>query len=175
MELIKAIELISPAVDRFGQISTWADLGSGTGLFTTALAELLPKDSTIYAVDKNGSALRKLKPFLNVNLRKLEADFIKDVLPLSGLDGILMANALHFVAKKNAFISTARQWMNDEGCFILIEYDTDTPNPWVPYPVSFASATKLFEHSGYRKIKKLGTQPSLYQRAGIYAALIERR
>lgn len=174
MELTKAIELISPAVDRFRQISSWADLGSGKGLFTTALAELLPRNSTVYAVDKNAGALHKLKPFPHVNLRKMEADFVKDMLPLSGLDGILMANALHFVADKNAFISTARQWLNEEGCFILIEYDTDNPNPWVPYPVSFASAIKLFEHSGYKTIKKLGTQPSLYQRAGIYAALIER-
>lgn len=174
MELTKAIELISPAVNRFKQISSWVDLGSGTGLFTTALAHLLPQGSTVYAVDKNGNALHKLKPFPHVNLRKLEADFMKDVLPLSGLDGILIANALHFVADKNAFISSARQWMNEKGCFILIEYDTDTPNPWVPYPVSFASATKLFEHSGYKTIKKLGTQPSLYQRAGIYAALVER-
>jgi len=174
MELTKAIELIRPAAYRFTQISSWADLGSGTGLFTTAMAEVLPPGSTVYAVDKNRNALYDLKPFPRVNLRKLEADFVKDVLPLSGLDGILMANALHFVADRTAFISTARQWLNDEGCFILIEYDTDTPNPWVPYPVSFASATKLFEHSGYKTIKKLGTQPSLYQRAGIYAALLER-
>lgn len=174
MELIKAIELIRPAVDRFTQISSWADVGSGRGLFTMALAELLPHGSNIYAIDKNGQALNNLKPFLHVNLRKLEADFMKDVLPLSGLDGILMANALHFVADKTAFISTARRWLNDEGCFILIEYDTDSPNPWVPYPLSFVSATRLFEHSGYKNIKKLGTQTSLYQQAGIYAALVER-
>ena len=36
----------------------WADLGSGTGAFTLALAELLEQDGTIYSVDKDGGALR---------------------------------------------------------------------------------------------------------------------
>lgn len=174
MELSKAIELIKPAAYRLSGTSSWADLGCGTGLFTKALAQLLQEGSSVYAIDKNRSALNKLKPFGGVSLYKIEADFTHDVLPLSGLNGILMANALHFVADKTAFIRQAQQWLKHEGCFLLIEYDTNTANPWVPFPINFSLASWVFEQSGYATIKKIGVQPSLFNRADIYAALIER-
>lgn len=172
MELAKAIELISPAAYRFTEKSSWADLGSGTGLFTRALAQLLQKGSTVYAVDTSLSALNNMKPLPHINLQKLEADFIRETLPLSALDGILMANAFHFVRDKTAFIYKAQRWLKSSGCFLLVEYDTDTPNSWLPFPVSFSSATKLFQQSGFGIISKLGMQPSVYYQAGMYAALI---
>ena len=38
----------------------WADLGSGAGAFTLALAELVGPGAEIYAVDKDRGALRQL-------------------------------------------------------------------------------------------------------------------
>ncbi len=38
---------------------TWADLGCGSGIFTYALASLLKKGSTIYAIDRDIASFKK--------------------------------------------------------------------------------------------------------------------
>ncbi len=42
----------------FGGGRTWADLGSGEGAFTLALADLLGPNGSIHAVDRDGHALQ---------------------------------------------------------------------------------------------------------------------
>jgi hypothetical protein len=61
---------------------------------------------------------------------------------------------------------------NGAGVFILIEYDTDKGNQWVPFPFSFARVRSLFGDAGFSKIEKIGERQSLYRRDSIYAALI---
>jgi hypothetical protein len=58
---------------------------------------------------------------------------------------------------------------------LLVEYDMDTANPWVPYPVSFTSLMQLFQELGYTTIQHLGELPSRYNRANIYAARVVER
>jgi trans-aconitate methyltransferase len=96
MELTAAIELIRNA--SFAQTkSTWADLGSGSGLFTYALASLLPDGSMIYAIDKSRVVLNQYPKPAQTIIQPLQADFITQDLPLPILDGILMANSFHYV------------------------------------------------------------------------------
>src|SRR4051812_18975191 len=95
------INLIKNALPR--ENGTWADLGSGDGAFTLALADLLPA-SEIYSIDKNSLRLENQKlefvhRFPNANIHFISADFNKPLkLPL--LDGILMANSLHYVKEQ---------------------------------------------------------------------------
>src|SRR5688572_11426004 len=94
------VNLIKPAnLDK--NPASWADLGAGSGAFTFALRELIGSSAHIYAVDKDLSSLNELKKeyekrFENSdNLNIIVGDFSKPLtLPL--LDGILMANSLHF-------------------------------------------------------------------------------
>ena len=164
MKINEAIALIAdaaPLLPRLGQSQHWADLGCGTGLFTEALARILPAGSLVYGVDTHPDlpALPQLHP--------ITADFEKDALPLKDLDGILMANSLHYVQNKPALINRLRKHMRSDAPFIFVEYDTDTPVArWVPYPVSFQSLTKLFPSA-----QKLGQHPSVYGRANMYSAL----
>jgi hypothetical protein len=62
--------------------------------------------------------------------------------------------------------------MKAPGRFLIVEYDTDLANPWVPYPVSVVSLERMFASVGYSAIQMLGTRRSIYQRARIYAALV---
>ncbi len=52
LDLNDAVDLIKPAFARTRHAQTWADLGAGSGMFTRALASMLPKGSVIHAVDK---------------------------------------------------------------------------------------------------------------------------
>jgi len=175
MELQHAIELIRSNHLITDTATAWADLGSGTGLFTQALAHFLTPGSVIHAVDVSRSALSKMEPPpAGIVMEKLQSDFVRDILPFHGLEGILMANALHFVRDQIGFLKKAETWLQPNGCFLLVEYDTDRPNPWVPYPLSFSTLKLLFEQLDYKAIEKLGERPSLYNRAPLYAALVKK-
>ena len=173
MDLDKATELIKPAFTDIGVKTYWADLGCGSGLFTSALAQLLHEGSFIYGVDSSKHSLERLQPFTSVGLKKIVADFTRDDLAISELDGILMANSLHFVKDKISFIQKTQQWLKKDGLILLVEYDMDKSNTWVPYPLSFDSSKRLFSQLGFA-INKIGEHASVYNRAGMYAAVIRR-
>src|SRR5471030_2949603 len=89
------VRLIRDGVLGGGQ--TWADLGSGQGAFTLALADLLGPTGSIYSVDRDKHALevqlRALRDsFPGVAVTPLVADFSQP-LELPPLDGIVMANS----------------------------------------------------------------------------------
>jgi ubiquinone/menaquinone biosynthesis C-methylase UbiE len=170
MELSKAIDLIRPGIKHLHD-AIWADLGCGDGLFTKALADVIGKGSTIYAIDSNTRVFEKMRAIPHTRLKKIVANFERDELSLTGLDGILMANSLHFVKDKVSFIEKAKSWLGRTGYFLIVEYNTNIPNRWVPYPISFESAVKLFSGLGCN-VEKTGEQDSVYNRAGMYGARI---
>jgi SAM-dependent methyltransferase len=170
MQLAQAVELIKHPVDP--KHNMWADIGCGDGLFTNALSELLVKDSLIYAVDKNRRALSKVSVKDGIQLKLVELNFIEDKLPLENLSGILMANAFHYVKNKEEFIQKCIDCLGDDGYFVLVEYDRDISNSWVPYPVRFTSLEKLFSTFNYT-VRKLHQVPSRFSGL-MYSALVEK-
>lgn len=144
----------------------WADLGAGHGAFTLALADLLAPDATIYAVDKDRGALAQLERsvrarFPDISLHTLVADFTT-ALALPLLDGLVMANALHFVprAQQEAVVRRLQRYLQPQGRLLLIEYNTDHGNHWVPYPLSFPTWAALAQRAGLGRTELLATQPS---------------
>jgi ubiquinone/menaquinone biosynthesis C-methylase UbiE len=153
--------------------TTWADLGCGDGTFTRALAECLAAGSTIHAIDRDTRALRRIPAERHdVRIETHHGDFTALPWPFADLDGILMANALHFIRSQAAFIRQCAGHMKRQPRFIVVEYDTDEANPWVPYPVSRARLGRLFRSAGYASVTLLGSRPSVYQRVPLYAALM---
>ncbi|MBP6697787.1 MAG: class I SAM-dependent methyltransferase [Flavobacteriales bacterium] len=153
----------------------WADLGCGTGTFTRALADLLPPGSSIAAMDRDASALEQV-PEMHGTTRstKHTGDFATGPLPETELDGILLANALHFVHDQAEFIRRATTYLKPTGAFLLVEYDTDSPNPWVPHPLSFATLERLFTACGFASVTRLAERPSAFGRARLYSVWAER-
>jgi len=156
------------------EAATWADLGCGTGVFTKALASLLQPGSTIYAIDRQTTIRDTGLQTNGVAITPLQLDFVADNIGVGLLDGILMANSLHFAADKPALLEKLAGLLRNDGCFIIAEYDTDMANPWVPYPVSFRSLRPLFKNAGFTCFEKLHEHPSVYGRANIYTVLIRR-
>lgn len=174
MELKDAIQLITHNYFSTKNKKIWADLGCGSGTFTLALASILEADSTIYAIDTQASALAEIPNlYQTVNINKLILDFIKADLPIHQLDGVLMANSLHYVKDKEAFLTKLKSNLKPDASLVVIEYDSNAANPWVPYPIDFSSLNALFLKLGYTKIKKLNSRRSVYGNRQMYAALIE--
>ena len=166
------VRLLRDGVEGGGQ--TWADLGSGEGAFTLALADLLGPSGSIYTVDRDKRALetqrRALRDtFPNVSVTPLIADFSRS-LELPPLDGIVMANSLHFERDKLAVLGLVRGYLGPGGRLVLVEYDADHGNPWVPYPFSFTTWTTLAAEAGFHDTRRLASVPSRFL-GSIYSAL----
>ena len=122
--------------------------------------------SLIYAIDKHTTT------FNNKDIKFLQLDFMKDSLPNIAVDGILMANSLHYVKDKLQFLIQIQSYLKTNGVFLLVEYDIETSNQWVPYPMSFLSARALSRQAGFESITKINDRPSIFSGRRIYAALL---
>jgi SAM-dependent methyltransferase len=125
-----AADLLRPAVAATPG-AHWADLGAGTGTFTRALAALLGPDAHLYAVDADERALRSIRAWAEGTpdtpaVRILPGDFTRR-LPLPPLDGIVMANALHFVRDQPAAVALAASYLRPGGR--LVAQSTRTAPP----------------------------------------------
>ncbi|HET7001727.1 MAG TPA: hypothetical protein VFI33_10470, partial [Puia sp.] len=98
----------------------------------------------------------------------------KEDVDLRNLDGILMANAFHFVKDKKTFIEKIIPFFREDPIFLIVEYDTDLPNPWVPYPLRFTTLIKIFTDLGFSAVKKINEKKSLYRSGRIYSVIITR-
>lgn len=151
----------------------WADLGSGWGAFTLALADLLGPNATIYSVDKDRGALREQEQamrarFPATTVHYLAADFTRR-LDLPPLDGVVMANSLHFQRDKLAVLRLVQGYLRSAGRLLLVEYNADRGNPWVPYPLSYPAWETLATRAGFAQTRLLATTPSSFLRE-IYSA-----
>jgi len=154
---------------------TWADLGAGSGAFTTALARLLGPTATIYAVDVDARALREAgarmaDAFPPVLFTAITADFTASLdLPL--LDGICMANSLHFHRDHCGILRHVTRLLKPSGRLLLVEYDIDRPSPWVPYPLHSTRLAETARCAGLAPPQILGTRPSRWH-GRVYSALL---
>ncbi|PSL44198.1 methyltransferase family protein [Chitinophaga niastensis] len=174
MNLNDAIALIEHSSLTRPQETVWADLGCGSGLFTFALANLLQPGSTIYALDKNNIVLSEQSNPHHITIHQQQTDFEKSEIDFVNLDGVLMANSLHYVANKKQLINKLSSCIKDNGIFLIVEYETTKANPWVPYPIKFDLLRELFQSAGFASVIKLGEKPSVYGAEKMYAALIKR-
>ena len=164
MNHIDHVNLLQGGVPSPGGI--WADFGSGTGAFTLALADLIGPAGVIYSIDRDAGALQEQAramharfPAQTVHYRP--GDFLR-ALDLPPLDGIIMANALHFHRDKETVGRRARGYLKPGGRFILVEYNVDRGNPWVPFPLSFETWEVLARRIGFTETRLIARKPSRF-------------
>jgi SAM-dependent methyltransferase len=194
------VNLLRPA--NLAPGGTWADLGAGSGAFTLALHELFGMETVIYAVDRDRLRLGELERAWSsrfgesASLHLLSADFTRRLnIPL--LDGVLMANSLHFFPDadkrgrtrsltsvsprsprssashsqgKLSILQHIGAFLKPGGTLLLVEYNVDSGNLWVPYPLSFETYRRLAPRAGFSEPRLLATHPSSFLR-GFYSAL----
>jgi ubiquinone/menaquinone biosynthesis C-methylase UbiE len=154
--------------------SVWADLGSGEGAFTLALRDLVGPEGVIYSVDKNIGSLHLQQSafeeqFPVSTITYLDKDFTHE-LQLPQLDGLIMANSLHYIKNKIPLLQNILSFLKPHGKFILVEYNVDSGNIWVPHPISFESFVKLAKELPLSEPQLLHTIPSGFLKE-IYSAI----
>ncbi len=167
------VSLLRPGVPALSS-GPWADLGSGAGAFTLALRDLIGPETEIFSVEKDESRLDQqqrnfLVRFPESNIHFIHADFTQP-LDLPPLDGIVVANAIHFYRDKERLLRQFRTFLKPEGRLIVVEYNADRGNTWVPYPLSFDTLRHVTANAGFSEAQLLATVPSSFLRQ-IYSAL----
>jgi SAM-dependent methyltransferase len=170
MHITEATNLIrSDKILRVGA-QTWCDLGSGTGTFTLALARLLAPGSIIHAIDQNEGALAQIPDHhQEVTIRKQVMKLDDTNLSLPSIDGVLMANFLHYIEDPGALLRKLRSLSSR---LLIVEYEGREANQWVPYPLNFCALRELVLEQGFGGIVKVRTRPSRFG-GQMYSAFAE--
>ncbi len=166
------VNLIHAAIPKSGGV--WADFGAGGGAFTLALADCIGGSGTIYAIDQDSSALRQNQQSLKTQFPKIEshyltADFTKPV-NLPPLDGLVAANTIHFHRHKEPILRQMMSYLKPGGRFIVVEYNIDRGNQWVPYPFTYSGWEALAASVGLTNTRQLAMRPSRFLQE-IYSAV----
>ena len=170
------VALIRTGVEGAGP--RWLELGAGEGAFTLALADVLGPAARIVALDRDRRALEQMRTrigarFPEASVETMVVDFTRG-LPDGPFDGVLAANSLHFVANPEPVLAAIRAALSPVGRFVLVEYDADHGNPWVPHPISFARWTRIAPAAGFATPRLIHRVPSRFLNA-IYGAAADRR
>ena len=156
-----------------GAGARWLELGAGDGTFTLALADVLGPSASIVALDRDRQALERLggrlaDRFPRAAVDTLAGDFTAG-LPAGPFDGVLAANSLHYVRDPRPVLAAIRSILVPGGRLVLVEYDADRGNQWVPFPISFARWRTLAPAAGFAPPVRLHRVPSRFLEA-IYGA-----
>ena len=90
-------------------------------------------------------------------------------LPIGPFDGVLAANSLHFVDRVVPVLTAIHAALRPGGTLVVVEYDADHGNPWVPHPISFARLGAHLRGAGFAEPELLHRVPSRFLGA-IYGA-----
>ena len=129
-------------------------------------------------VDRDRRALERgaaetARLFPGVAIVPHPADFTAS-LALPPLDGLVMANSLHFIrdGDKEALLRRLRSHLKPGGRFLLVEYNVDRGNMWVPHPLSYDTWRELAARAGFAQVSLLARVPSRFL-GEIYSALAQ--
>ena len=73
-----------------------------------------------------------------------------------------MANSLHFFRDKEKVLRYVGSFLKPNGVLLLVEYNVDRGNPWVPHPLSFETFRKLASRVGFSEPRLLAKHPSSF-------------
>lgn len=106
---------------------TFADIGAGTGIFTTAAAEIT--HAPIYAIDPSAN-MREILSSKKSAVALDQVEILSDVsaLPEKSVDLALLCTVLHEIDNQEAFLQTIAERLKPEGRLAIIEFHkSDSP------------------------------------------------
>lgn len=169
MEHEEAIALIRPGVPRPG--GSWADLGAGSGTFSRALAALLGPEGRVVAVDRRSRPIPPVAGGAPIVTRRAD---LTEPLGLEPLDGVVIANALHFVRRQERALRRVAAQLAPGGTLLLVEYDVTRSAPWTPFPLPLERFERLAVAAGLHDPREIGRRRSRYGPRDLYAARADR-
>ena len=142
-ELLKDIAGLRPGM-------TCVDIGSGTGVFSSRMAEIVGPAGVVYAVDNSEEMLNNLRSMNSpANLKLVKADATGTGLEGGCADICLMAFILHEVASPEGILAEAYRLLKPGGIAVVVEWKMEAnhgPPPRIR--ISTEKAKLLFRQVG---------------------------
>ena len=82
----------------------------------------------------------------------------------------MATNAIHYVRDQVGLLQQWRGYLKRKGRLVVVEYDAEVGNRWVPHPMSFAAFGKIAPAAGFTQPALLATVPSRWL-GRMYAAV----
>jgi ubiquinone/menaquinone biosynthesis C-methylase UbiE len=132
-----------------------ADVGAGSGYFTTRLARRVGPTGRVYAVDIQSEMLRllglRLKSDGLTNVTLLQGQTDNPALPASSLDLELLVDVYHEFSAPQTMLRHLREALKPDGRLVLLEYRKEDPS--IPiredHKMSVAEAKLELEAEGF--------------------------
>ena len=133
-------------------------------------ADLVAQESTIVAIDREHHNIVSPNPSVAIKFQRSDFTLHKSV--PAELDGILIANALHYVSDQQNFLQNLISHLKPGARIIIVEYDTDRAKPVGSLSTIFRKLSELLSGAGFRgNWKNWWTQFGLPVRSKIYAVV----
>ena len=95
-------------------------------------------------------------------MSQAHADFTRPLSLLPPLDGMLLANALHFVPEKQPVLAALASLLRPGGRLVVVEYNTRQGNYAVPHPLDETGFLSLAQAVGLVRARILVRVPSTF-------------
>jgi hypothetical protein len=83
-------------------------------------------------------------------------------LPELPLDGMLLANVLHFVRDREKVLGRLVSLLRAGGRVVIVEYDRRVASRWVPYPIDSSACLKSAQGAALENPRITARRPSMY-------------
>jgi ubiquinone/menaquinone biosynthesis C-methylase UbiE len=145
----------------------WVELACGDGVFAEITLEIASPEIKIIGLDIDRSALTQFRDHLekkkSEDLLPLQAD-LEHSLPMSKVDGIILANGLHFFPEQQQIqiLTNCASVLKHDGHILIIEYNTERSTTAVPYRLPERNIYRLLIDAGFSAPLKISHVSSSY-------------
>jgi len=135
---------------------TVADIGSGSGLFTRAMARAVAPGGKVYAVDIDKDLLAhvaKAAAELGIaNITTVLAPEDSPSLPPGSLDVALICDTLHHIARRQVYLANLKTCLKAGGRLVIIDFSDGWPAGHESMHFSLSELDGWTSAAGYQKV-----------------------
>ena len=113
-----------------------ADIGSGSGTFSTPMAKAIAPNGILYAVDIDQKMLdfvsERAKKEGVTNLRTVLGEYEDPKLPVKDVDVAFFHRVLHLIELRQAYVNSTAKYLKRDGRIVVIDKNrVDSPDSWM--------------------------------------------
>ncbi len=133
-----------------------ADIGSGSGLFTRAMARSVAPAGRVYAVDIDKNLLAYVTKVAAdqgiTNITTILAPEESPSLPPRSLDVALICDTLHHIAKRQTYLKNLKPCLKPEGRLVIIDFSDGWPTGHESLRYSLSDLNGWTDAAGFVKV-----------------------
>lgn len=142
-----------------------ADIGAGTGYFSTRIAKRIP-EGRLYAADVEPDMVdylgKRAKRERLANLTPVQSSADKANLP-EPVDVILVVDTFHHIGNREKYFAGLKSSLRPKGRLVIVDFKADSPDgPPPQYRIPPEKVTKELEAAGYSLVEKHDFLPRQY-------------